>query len=60
MLHSSNKFIKYVLSHLVVAGTLYSILALDFDKQWRSDAFTDAIARRVANNPKFPESVMVR
>lgn len=57
---SCYQFINYVLSHLVAAGTLDSILALNFDKWSCSDASMDAIAHRIASISSFLEPIMMR
>lgn len=50
-------FMKYMLTRLVAASMLDSILALNFDKCLRSDAFMDAIAERINNNRQFMEPI---
>lgn len=51
VLDLSYQFIKYMLTHLVVGGSIDSILPLNFDKWSRSDAFMNAIAHRIASSP---------
>lgn len=51
---------KFFLTHLVAAGMLDSTMALNFDKWSCFDAFMDAIAHRITNNPKFMEPIMMR
>lgn len=57
---SSYHVIKYVLTHLVAARTIDSILELNFHKRSRMDAFMDAIAYRIASSPKFLELIMTK
>lgn len=52
--------IKYGMTHLVAAGKLNSILALNFDKWLCTDAFLDASVPRIDYNPKFFELIMMR
>lgn len=58
--YSSYQIIDYVLMRLVGVATLDSILALNFDKPSRLDAFMETIAHYVADNPKFLEPITMR
>lgn len=48
-----------MLTHLVAAGTLDSILILDFDKLSHLDTFMSAVAHAIAGNLKFVEPIMM-
>lgn len=58
--HSSYQFITYVLTLMVAAGTLVSILEISFYKCSRWDAFMDAMARSIAIKSNFLESITMK
>lgn len=56
----SYQFIEHALTQFVAAGTQDAILKFNFDLWSRSKAFMDAIAHRMASNPKFLEPALIR